>query len=201
MIIGIVHLVGLRPAEDDTVQLKNSTERYGLIAQLLHWTIVALIILQFVLAERAEDAGSLLQKAKILTTHKSVGMTIFMLAAIRLLWRLANPTPAALPSEKNWQRRLANIVHWALYALILITPLAGWLMSSAKNYSVSWFGLFTFPNLVAPDETRFDQLKELHEVLAFSILNLALLHIAAALKHHFYDKDNVLRRMLPIKMK
>jgi cytochrome b561 len=183
------------------MQLKNSALRYGAIAQVFHWTIVALIITQFVLATQAEDAPSLLQKAKILTTHKSFGMTIFMLAILRLIWRLANAIPAPLATEKFWQRRLANAVHWALYVLILATPLAGWLMSSAKNYSVSWFGLFTLPNLIEPSEARFEQLKEAHEVLALSIFTLALVHIGAALKHHFYDKDSVLRRMLPMKLK
>jgi cytochrome b561 len=183
------------------MQIKNTSERYGLIAQFLHWSIVVLIVMQFVLASRAEaaeEAHHLLQQAKILTTHKSVGMTIFMLAIVRLLWRFTNTAPHALAS-KSWQNRLASIMHWALYALILVTPLFGWLMSSAKNYSVSWFGLFTFPNMVAPDEIRFEQFKEVHEVLAFMILNLAVLHLLAALKHHFIDKDSVLRRMLPMK--
>ena len=181
------------------MQIKNSVDRYGVVAQLFHWSIVALVVVQFVLAEQAEDAEPLLQK-EILTTHKSFGMTIFMFAVLRLLWRLANPPPTAIAAKK-WQEHAARIVHWLLYALILSTPLAGWLMSSAKNYTVSWFGVFSFPNLIAPDESRFDQLKELHEILAFSIFNLALLHLVAALKHHFFDKDNVLRRMLPLKLK
>jgi cytochrome b561 len=183
------------------VQFKNSADRYGVVAQALHWTIVALIVTQFVLAIQAEDASSILQKAKILTTHKSFGMTVFMLALIRLTWRIANPVPTPLPNAKPWQHRLANLVHWLLYALILITPLAGWLMSSARNFTVSWFGIFSFPNLIAPDEDRVDLLRNLHVVLAFSILNLAILHILAALKHHFFDKDNILRRMLPLKLK
>jgi len=183
------------------MQLKNSAERYGVIAQLLHWSIVVLIVTQFVLANQAEEATSLLRKAQTLTLHKNIGMTVFMLAVIRLVWRWINLTPAHLPTVKAWQQRLADLTHWALYALILLTPLAGWLMSSAKSYSVSYFGLFTFPDLVAPDEGRYQSFKTLHQVLAFSIFNLALLHIAAALKHHFWDKDNVLRRMLPLKLR
>jgi cytochrome b561 len=183
------------------VLVKNSNDRYGLIAQLLHWSIVALIITQVVLASQAEDASSLLQKAKILTTHKSTGMTILMLAILRLLWRLMNPKPAPVAGTQAWQERLANSMHWALYALIFLTPLAGWTMSSAKNYPVSYFGLFTWPNLVAPDEALFEVLKETHEVLAFTMISLAILHAVAALKHHFFDKDNVLRRMLPLKLK
>jgi cytochrome b561 len=183
------------------MQLKNTAERYGLVAQLLHWGIVVLIVTQFVLAEQAEDATSLLKKAQTLTLHKNIGMTIFMLAIIRLLWRLANTLPTPLPQIARWQQRIAEITHWALYVLILLTPLAGWLMSSAKNYSVSYFGWFTFPDLIAPDEGRYENFKTLHAILAFSIFNLALLHIAAALKHHFWDKDTVLRRMLPIKLR
>jgi cytochrome b561 len=192
----VIHAIG-----SQRMQLKNTAERYGLIAQLLHWSIVVLIVTQFVLAEQAEDATSLLKKAQTLTLHKNIGMTIFMLAIVRLLWRWANTTPAPLPQIARWQQRIAEITHWALYALIMLTPLMGWLMSSAKSYSVSYFGWFTFPDLIAPDEGRYETLHTLHEVLAFSILNLALLHIAAALKHHFWDKDNVLRRMLPVKLR
>ena len=76
-------------------------------------------------------------------------------------------------------------------------PLTGWLMSSAKNYSVSWFGLFTWPNLIGQDEANFKILRETHDVLSWVLLGLAILHVLAALKHHFWDKDTVLRRMLP----
>jgi len=183
------------------MQIKNSSERYGAIAQLLHWTIVGLIVTQFVLASQAEDTASLLQKAKILTTHKSVGLTIFMLAIVRLGWRWANPVPTMPSTVPSWQRWIAHGMHWGLYALILLTPLAGWLMSSAKNYTVSYFGLFSLPNLVAPSEELFEILKERHEMLAEAIFVLAILHILAALKHHFFDKDNVLRRMLPMKLR
>jgi cytochrome b561 len=183
---------------------KNSNDRYGLVAQLLHWSIVILIITQVVLAQRAEmaeEAHTLLAQAKILTTHKSVGMTILLLAILRLLWRLTNTVPAPVAGTKAWQERLASLMHWLLYVLIFLTPVAGWLMSSAKNYPVSYFGLFTWPNLVAPDEKLFDLFKETHEVLAGTMISLAILHALAALKHHFYDKDNVLRRMLPMKLR
>jgi len=186
------------------MQLTNTAERYGAIAQLFNWTIVSLVVAQFVLAnqaEAAEDAHQLVQQAKILATHKSVGMTIFMLAILRLIWRFTNAVPAATPTTKPWQAKLASGMHWALYVLILITPLAGWLMSSAETHSATWFGLFTFPDLIAPNEGRAEQFEELHEALASGIFFLSILHILAALKHHVIDKDNVLRRMLPMKLK
>jgi cytochrome b561 len=160
-----------------------------------------LIITQVVLAGQAEGAPSLLEKAKILTTHKSTGMTIFILAILRLLWRLTNPVPAPVAGTKSWQERLAGIMHWTLYALVFLTPLAGWTMSSARNFSVSYFGLFTWPNLVAPDQSLYETLKKMHFVLAATMISLAWLHAFAALKHHFFDKDNVLRRMLPVKLR
>lgn len=183
------------------MQFKNSHQRYGVVAQMFHWTVVVLIVIQFVLANQAEDAGSELHKAKLLTMHKSVGMTVFMLAIARLGWRLMNSVPDRVPNAIPWQVRLASLVHWLLYALILATPLVGWLMSSAKNYTVSWFGLFAFPNLVSPDEDRFQWFRTLHFALAYSIASIATLHIVAALKHHFLDKNDVLRRMLPLKLK
>jgi cytochrome b561 len=183
------------------MQLKNDAFRYGAIAQLFHWTIVALIITQFTLANKAE--GLPLGPAKIATlaTHKSVGMTIFGLAVLRLIWRWFNPVPEAPASTPSWQRRAAHVSHWALYALIMITPLIGWLMSSARNFPVSWFGLITLPDFVEPDTARYEFFHSTHEVLAMSLLVIAIVHAAAALKHHFFDRDNVLRRMLPVKLK
>lgn len=183
------------------MQFKNSKERFGAVAQFFHWTVVVLIISQIVLAKSAQYAPGLMQKAKLLTTHKSIGMTIFILALLRLSWRLANPTPLPLANVRPWQNRAASVVHWSLYVLIVVTPLAGWLMSSARNFSVSYFGWFTLPNLVAPDAELFQQLKLVHRILAYTITNLAILHMLAALKHHFIDGDNTLRRMLPIRLK
>ncbi len=183
------------------MQLRSSELRYGAVAQLFHWIIVAMIITQFILASQAEDLPMGLHKLATLARHKSVGMTIFGLAVLRLLWRWWNPTPRLPPDMPAWERWGAHFSHFALYALLLLQPLSGWLMSSAKNYSVSWFGLFTFPNLVQPDEGLFEFFKTVHQVLAGTLFFVALLHILAALKHHFWNKDDVLRRMLPMRLR
>jgi cytochrome b561 len=183
------------------MQIKNTLERFGVVTQLLHWSIVGLIITQVVLAKLYEEATTRSEQFKWIIPHKSIGMTVFLLAFLRLAWRLANPTPADPPNTKPWQSRVSTAMHWLLYALIFVTPLLGWLMSSSKNYSVSYFGLFTFPNLVGADEAAFERFKELHEIAAQSMVVLAILHALAAFKHHFIDKDNVLRRMLPMKLK
>jgi cytochrome b561 len=124
-------------------------------------------------------------------------MTVLMLAVLRLVWRLTHTPPPLPEGMKPVERRLAQLTHAAFYFFLFAMPLSGWLMSSAKNYSVSWFGLFTWPNLIAPDERSFNILKATHDLMAWSLFALALLHVLAALKHHFWDKDDVLRRMLP----
>lgn len=183
------------------IQLKNDTTRYGLVAQLFHWSIVALIVAQFVLANRAQALPVSPAKIATLAAHKSIGITIFALAVLRLLWRLLNPVPDAPTGSPRWQRLAAHVSHGALYGLILITPLAGWLMSSARNFPVSWFGLVTLPDFVAPNEATYRFFHGTHELLAMALFWIALIHAAAALKHHFLDRDDVLRRMLPLKLK
>lgn len=183
------------------MQLKNDALRYGAIAQLFHWVIVALIITQFVLANQAHDLPLGPAKIATLALHKSVGMTVFGLAVLRLIWRWFNPIPDVPTSTPRWQRVAAHISHWALYGLIMVTPLIGWLMSSARNFSVSWFGIMTLPDLVKPNKASYEFFHEVHEALATALLIVALVHAAAALKHHFLDRDNVLRRMLPLKLK
>ncbi|MFL6551294.1 MAG: cytochrome b [Povalibacter sp.] len=179
------------------MQIRNTQQRYGAVAQLLHWVIVGLIITQFVLAIKANSLGLGPAKIAVLARHKSIGITIFGLALLRLVWRWLNPVPPSPPNTPSWQMLAGRVSHIALYTLILITPLLGWLMSSARNFSVSWFGLITLPDLVAPDKGKYDFFHEAHEVLALTLAGIAIVHAAAALKHHFIDRDDVLRRMLP----
>src|SRR5579883_1408687 len=175
----------------------EAARRYGAVAQGLHWLVAALIIVQFTLAWSADDLPLGARKLALLAWHKSVGMTVLMLAVLRLLWRLTHAVPSLPRAMSSLERALARVSHVILYSLIFLMPLTGWLMSSAKNYSVSWFKLFTFPNLIAPNETAFDALRNVHDSLSVVLLIVASLHVLAALKHHFWDRDDVLRRMLP----
>jgi cytochrome b561 len=177
--------------------IRTSSGRYTAVAQGLHWLIAGLIVTQFVLALSADDLPLGAHKLALLARHKSFGMTVLMLAALRLLWRLKN-SPPDLPSDMTQlERMLARSTHVAFYVLLFAMPMTGWLMSSAKNYSVSWFGLFTWPNLIGKNETAFDLLRTTHHILSYILFAIAVLHILAALKHHFWNKDDVLLRMLP----
>jgi cytochrome b561 len=176
---------------------QSSPTRYTAVAQGFHWIIAALIVTQFTLAWMADDLPLGARKLGLLARHKSFGMTVLMLAILRLLWRLNHPTPALPSGMTPLERLLARTTHTAFYVLLFAMPVTGWMMSSAKNYSVSWFGWFTWPNLIAKNETAFDFLRSTHHLLSYALFAIAMLHILAALKHHFWDKDDVLLRMLP----
>jgi cytochrome b561 len=175
---------------------RNTSVRYGYVAQALHWVIVALLVVQVTLAKIAEGLPLGLEKLAVLARHKSFGITILGLAIVRLGWRLFNRPPAEPPMPR-WQFAVARLNHWALYALLFAMPITGWLMSSAHAYPVSWFGLVQLPDLVAPDEMLEERLEAVHETLAKLLIALVLLHVAAALKHQFVDRDGLLFRMLP----
>lgn len=176
---------------------QSSATRYGAVAKLFHWVIAALIVIQFVLAEMADGLPLGARKLGLLARHKSFGMTVLMLAILRLLWRLKNPPPALPIAMTPFERRVARGTHIAFYVLLFAQPLTGWMMSSAKNYSVSWFGLFTWPNLISKNEAAFNFLRVTHDALSGVLFVIAVLHILAALKHHFWNRDEVLLRILP----
>jgi cytochrome b561 len=176
---------------------QNTPTRYGAVAQLFHWVIAGLIVTQFVLARMADDLPLGARKLGLLARHKSFGMTILMLAILRLLWRLRHSPPALPAAMSPPERAIARGTHFAFYVLLFAMPLTGWMMSSAKNYSVSWFSLFTWPNLIGKNEAAFNFLLATHQTLSYVLFVIAVLHILAALKHHFWNRDNVLLRMLP----
>jgi cytochrome b561 len=177
--------------------IRNTTMRWGAVAQFLHWLIVALIIVQVVLATLADDLPLGMKKLAMLARHKSVGITILGLAAVRLLWRWLNPTPPLPDTLRPYERVLAHLTHAALYFILFAMPLSGWVMSSARGFPVSWFGFIQLPDLVPKSKPLYAAMLATHEALAWTLGAVVLLHVAAALKHHFMLKDNVLRRMLP----
>lgn len=169
--------------------------QYPVFAQILHWLVVALILGQWLLAETAEAVDGRVITLALLAIHKSTGMTVLLIASVRLIYHFFSRQPAFPQSMPVWQQRSADSLHAALYALIFALPLSGWLGSSASAYSVSWFNLFSFPDLIRPDETLKDFFFSVHEWSWRLLCVLVLIHIAAALKHHFFDKDAVLAQM------
>jgi cytochrome b561 len=177
--------------------LRNTTSRWGWVSQFLHWLIVVLIIIQVTLASLAEDLPPGVKKLGLLARHKSVGITILALALLRLLWRWGNPTPLLPSTLKPWEHSLARVTHVLLYVILFAMPLSGWTMSSARGFPVSWFGLFQLPDLVPKNKALYNALVLTHISLSYLLYAVVALHVAAALKHHFILRDDVLRRMLP----
>ena len=181
------------------MQWRNSTSSYGAVAKFLHWGIVILIIVQYFLAETADELPDGPGKLDMITRHKSLGMLLLLLALARIGWKLANrglPPPVPMP---NAQRIAAAAGHGLLYLLLLAQPISGWMMSSAAGYPVSLFGLIDFPALVGENHDLHESLEEVHEALFNALAVVAVLHAFAALYHHFFRKDNTLRRMLPFR--
>jgi cytochrome b561 len=135
-------------------------------------------------------------KLKLYAYHKWIGITVLLLFVPRILWRITHRPPAPLPMPA-WQHKVAEGTHHLLYLLMVLVPLSGWLMSSAKGFQTVYFGVLPLPDLVGKDKELGDLLKEAHEALNLALLVLVGLHVAGALKHHLIDKDATLRRMLP----
>jgi cytochrome b561 len=177
--------------------IRNTTAQWGLVSQLFHWIIVVLIVVQFVYGYKAYFATGFAKLAPVVT-HKSWGMTILGLAVLRLVWRLfSGPTPRLPDTLKPWERAAAHVTHYGLYILLFAMPLVGWIASSARSFPVSWFGLVQLPDLVGSNRPLYDVLMTAHFWMSWVLVAIAGLHVAAAIKHHFILRDDVLRRMLP----
>ena len=163
----------------------------------LHWVAAALILGNLAFGLYMVDLPLSPAKLRYYAWHKWAGVTVFLLSALRLLWRLGHPSPALPAGMPGWQRAAASASHHALYLLFFAVPLSGWLFSSAAGFPTVYFGVLQFPDLVAKNKELADVLKVIHRVLTYALAALALLHAAAAAKHHLIDRDDVLARMLP----
>ncbi|HET9694726.1 MAG TPA: cytochrome b [Steroidobacteraceae bacterium] len=178
--------------------LRNTAEAYGSLSKFLHWAIVLLIISQYFIAEAAEEAGDgTPERASLMAWHISFGLLVLLLALVRIAWKIVNKGQPAVIGQVAWQRTAASVGHGLLYLLILLQPLSGWLVVSSGGSAAGFFGWFHFPALVAENHDLHEALEEVHELLFNVLLGVAVVHVAAALYHHWVLKDATLRRMLP----
>lgn len=174
---------------------------YDPVAVTLHWVIAFSILAMIPLGFFMGDLPISIRFDGY-AVHKSLGLTVLGLSIFRLIWRLLNPPPALPLGLKSYERVLAKLTHWGFYFLIIAMPLTGWLMVSAsRKYPTVYFWLTEVPFIPMPTgidgKATAALFKEYHETLAYGALVLIVLHVGAALKHHFILKDNVLTRMLP----
>lgn len=173
------------------------TNRYTSTAISLHWLIAIGLATTFGLGVYMADLPFSPAKLQYYSWHKWAGVSLFLLIGVRLLWRLANQPPALPDSMPRLHQYLAALAHVALYLLMFAIPLSGWLMSSAKGFQTVWFGVLPLPNLIDKNPELGEQLLHLHEALNYGLLALVVAHAGAAFKHHWIDRDDILKRMLP----
>ncbi len=184
-----------------------ASSRYSRVAIALHWVIAILIIGQLagglIMVRIPNEAAAL--KFQIYQLHKSFGVTILFLSIVRLGWRLTHKPPPLPATMAAWEKAAARATHAAFYLLLIVIPLFGWAYVSAAPFNVPTvlFGVISWPHMpffegLADKKAAADVLKEFHEYAAKTALALLILHIGAALKHHFINRDDVFARMLPL---
>ena len=179
------------------MQLKNTNTRYGLVAISLHWlvalTVIGLAILGLWMVDLSYYSPYYRSGP---FWHKSIGLALFAVLVFRLLWRAFSPRPQHLPNHKRWEIGTAGVAHALLYLMLLVIVISGYLISTATGQGISFFGWFEVPALLTGLPQQADRAGLVHYWVAIAVLGLAALHALGALKHHFIDRDDTLRRML-----
>ncbi len=176
--------------------LPTAAHRYTGVAIAFHWLLALMIVASFCVGLYMHELPPSLEKLKLFNYHKWAGVTILALSAARLLWRLTHRPPAD-PPMPAWQAQAAHLTHGALYLMFFVVPLVGWAYSSAAGFPVVLFGVLPLPDFVPVDKALAQAIKPWHERTAWVLALLVLGHVAAALKHHFIDRDGLLDRMRP----
>ena len=171
--------------------------RYTPVAIALHWLMALLLVGLFGVGLYMSDLTLSPWKLKVYSWHKWAGVTVFGLVLIRLLWRALHRPPTLPDGMPLLMQRAAHLGHALLYILMVAIPLAGWLMSSAKGFQTVYFGVLPIPDLLAKDKALGELLANVHAALAYVLAVVVAGHAAVALKHHLFDRDDILIRMLP----
>ncbi len=176
--------------------IKNTVTQYGIVNKFLHWLMALIIIGMVILGLYMNDLPISEEKLRLYGIHKEFGLLVLFLAMFRIIWRIGNIVPLLPNTIPSWQKFAAHAVHWALYGFMFAMPITGWMMTSAAGLPPSFFGLFDMPSLVSPNLDLLHLLIQVHTWLAYGLIVTFCGHVGAALKHHFINKDDVLRRML-----
>ena len=176
---------------------RNTEERYGLVTKGLHWAVAVLIIgliwlgwymVDLTYYDRWYNAS--------LSAHKALGMLVLALGTMKLVWTVVDRSPAYAATIKPWERKAATAMHHTLLLMMLVIPVTGYLISTSEGDPVSFFGWFDIPAVVVAGERLRDVAIEAHFYLAYLTCALVVIHLLAALKHQFVDRDGTLTRML-----
>lgn len=188
----------MTPSQSDNPLIEP---RYTAVAMALHWLLALMILGAFVMGVYMTDLPFSPQRLKLYNWHKWAGITFLMLTVLRLVWRVTHRPPelpvAVARAMPGWQTRAYHATHHLMYLLFFAVPLIGWAYSSAAGFPIVWFGQIPLPDLLPADKALAELIKPLHQFSAFCLMALAGLHVAAALKHQWIDRDGLMSRMLP----
>ena len=175
-------------------------QRYTTTAIALHWLMALMLIANFALGLYMVDIPGLTPaKLRYFSWHKWAGVTILLVATVRLLWRLRHPAPALPDTMPAWEQLAARGSHLLLYVLLFAVPLSGYFYTLSAGIPVMYFGVIELPVLIGKDPALKPVLEALHYWLNMLLAAAVALHVLAALKHRFIDRDSVLGRMLPVR--
>ena len=178
------------------MQIKNTQNKYGITTILFHWIMAVIIIGLLGFGIYMTRLSISLTKLKMYGWHKEFGMLVLGLVILRILWRFINITPRLPDTLTKFEKFSARSVHWLFYLFMFAMPITGWLITSAAGLPVSFFGLFLIPNLIETNEPLRILFQVIHQWLGYALIGVICLHISAALKHHFINRDDVLRRIV-----
>ena len=178
--------------------IKNHADRWGVVSLSIHWLTVIMVLSLVVVGFLMQELPNSPAKIQVYALHKSFGLTVLALTVLRLLWRLFAGVPQPAPGTPRWQQWASSATHGALYVILLAMPLSGWLYNSASGFPLKWFGLFALPRLSGYDADVKAFALGAHSTLFLALAAIVALHAAAALKHHYFDRDRTLVRMLPL---
>lgn len=178
------------------MSLRSNDQHWGSVAKFFHWVIALAILGNGLFGLLMDLASSPMHKINWLALHKSIGLTVLALALLRIAWRWGDRRPAEEPAPR-WQQWAARVVHGMLYVMIVAMPLSGWWFNSIVGKPLQWFKLFNLPALASKNQDLRHFAHGVHEYLFWFLVLILVAHVGAALKHHVFENDNVLRRMLP----
>ena len=169
---------------------------YGAVAKILHWTIFALLAVQYAIGSIMPHIGRRTLDEGWVAWHFSVGAAILFFIIVRLIWRLMHPVPQ-LQTLAPWEKLLSGVTHWALYILVLAMTILGWAATNARGWGVKLFGIITLPSIAPAGSKWGHECGDIHNVLVYVLLGVIAFHVAAALYHYYVKHDQVVARMLP----
>jgi cytochrome b561 len=177
--------------------IRNTSSSWGSVSRWFHWilgiTVIGMLAYGWWMNHIPARADRLFYRS----IHADIGYVVLLLMVVHLLWRIINPKPALPSDTPRWQRFSAQISHWALYIVTIMVAMLGWAHSGAhKPDYADWFGLFRVPQITSPDKAAADAYEERHIFFAYVLLALIVIHVAAALWHHFVKRDRVTARMV-----